>query len=109
MQKLLSKLLMIFLASSAAAQDMTPPRSMSAKDCFFAALPCTCYNDPAVQKISTGLREREKFKFELEQYKKFSETAIVEKAWYEDSTLYIAGIVTSVIVGSAIGYAAARK
>ena len=109
MQKLLIKLLMIFLASSASGQDMTPPRSMSVKECFFGALPCTCYNDPAVKKISDGLREREKFKYELEQYKKFSETAIVERAWYEDSTLYYAGIVTSVIVGSAIGYSMARK
>jgi hypothetical protein len=101
---------MIFLVSNhAAAQDMTQPRAMSVKECFLYALPCSCFNDPAVNKMANGLRERDKFKFELEQYKKFSQESITEKAWYEDSTLYIAGIVTSVIVGSAIGYAVGNK
>lgn len=110
MGKRLSKLLMIFLVSNHVnAQDMTAPREMSVKECFLYALPCSCFNEPATNKMANGLRERDKFKFELEQYKKFSQEAIVEKAWYEDSTLYYAGLVTAVILGSAVGYAAAKK
>lgn len=108
MKRHLAKVLLSALASSGQAQDMTLPQAMSARECFFNALPCTCYNDPAVRKITTGLLERRELKLELERYKKFSEAQVVEKEWYEGSTLFFASVITGVIAGSAIGFAAAK-
>ncbi len=119
MEKLLRKSLISFLAASlifqatdgpAWAQDVpAPPRSRSPMECLPAALNCTCFDGVATDKIAKGLQEREKFRYELEQYKKFSQGSITEKAWYEDETLYYAALIGSVLVGGMVGYAVGNK
>lgn len=115
MEKLLKKLLISFLVLSVllrttdGAQAQDAPRSKSPMECLPTAMKCTCFDEKATDKIAMGLREREQLRFELEQYKKFSQESITEKAWYEDKTLYYAALVVSVLAGSVVGYAVGNK
>jgi hypothetical protein len=117
MQNLPRKLSISFLALSilvgatdgARAQDVPTLRLRTPLECLPAALNCSCFDEIATDKIAKGLQEREKLRFELDEYKKFSQGSITEKAWYEDDTLYYAALIGSVLVGGVVGYAVGSK
>lgn len=101
-----------FAREGAQAQDVPSPgvfRSKTPMECLPSVMDCTCFDGPSLDKIANGLREREQLRFQLEQYKKFSEGSITQKAWYEDDTLYYVALVGSAVVGGFVGYAVGHK
>ena len=108
--KILKKSLTSFLALSlllgstegAMAQD-EPLFAVLSSDCTPKSQPCTCFYPQAITKISTALQEREAMAFELAKYKEFS-NSMEEKGWYNDSTLYYAALVGTVLLGGVVGY-----
>lgn len=60
-----------------------------------------------MDKLAAGVTELHNCQYALEKYENFA-TYSEDKAWYEDQTLIIGGVVVSFALGSILTYAIMR-